>query len=214
MARMQSVPPFVQNSDDDLHCVNAVFRMVAQQFLGKDFSWEEIDALTKAQQGKATWTFIGETAFARMGLQVKNIEPLDYEKLYTQGVAYLKETFGPEVADYYINKSNIASVLEYIPEFLKYVEHETRCASMQEICTYVKAGKLVGTEVNSSILNSEPGFDLHFVLLYDADEEHVLLHDPGLPPLKERRVSFNDFERCFNYDGAGREIVVFSKRAR
>ncbi len=36
-------PPFIKNSDDNMHCVNAVFRMVYKHFFDKDFTWENID---------------------------------------------------------------------------------------------------------------------------------------------------------------------------
>ena len=65
---MKKIPPFIANSKDGMHCVNAVFRMVHKHFLGRDLSWKEIDELTKAVTGKGTWTFVGEMEFAKRGL--------------------------------------------------------------------------------------------------------------------------------------------------
>jgi hypothetical protein len=209
---MDKVPPFVQNSEDDLRCVNAVFRMISQELLGRDFDWEEIDALTKAVSGKATWTLVGETEFAKMGLKVKNIEPINYERLYADGLFYFDSGLGKGVRDYILNKTNIASVIKYIPEFLKYVPHETRRAGIDEIVEYLQEGKLVAAEVNSRILNKKSGLSLHFVLLYDFDGEHIHLHDPGLPPIKGRKVSREEFTACFDYEGANGEVAVFSRK--
>ncbi|PIY70587.1 hypothetical protein COY89_00350 [Candidatus Roizmanbacteria bacterium CG_4_10_14_0_8_um_filter_36_36] len=208
---MKKVVPFVKNSKDNMHCVNAVFRMVSKHFLGKDYTWVELDKLTKAIPGKATWTFIGEMEFAKMGLKVKNIEPVDYQKLYNEGIKYLSTIVGKETYDYYLKKSNIVSVIKYIPEYLKKVEHETRRATIEEIIQLLKGVALIGVEINSRILNHRDGFSLHFVLLYDFDGVNIILHDPGLPPIKSRKVSLQEFEKSFNFKGANGGITIFSK---
>lgn len=208
---MQKKVPFVRNHKDNIHCVNAVFRMIHQYFFGKDLSWKQIDQLTKAIPGKVTWTFIGEMEFAKKGLSVTNIEPISYRELYKQGVDYLKRRVGKKTADYYLKKSNIASVLKYTPEYLKTVKHETRRASIKEIIKLLKQGCLIGVEINSRILNNKPGFGLHFVLLYDFDGKNIILHDPGLPPIKSRKVSLKEFDKCFHFPGANGGITVFRK---
>ena len=205
----RKVVPFVPNHEDGIHCVNAVFRMVHQYFFGKDLTWEEIDKLTRAVPGKGTWTFVGEMEFAKKGLQITNIETTDYEKLYKEGVNHLKTITGKENAAYYIEKTNVASVLSFIPEYLKWVKHETREAEIGEIVKFLKEGCLVGAEINSRILNKKEGFSLHFVLLYDFDGKNIVLHDPGLPPIEARKVSLEEFEKCFCFPGASRSITVF-----
>lgn len=208
---MNKVPPFVPNSDDDIHCVNAVFRMISQHFFGRDYTWKEIDALTHAEPGKGTWTFIAETEFAKLGLNVKNIEPLDYRRLHQEGVAYLAEMVGEDTYEYMVQRTNIQSVLKYIPEFMERVCHETRRAETREIVEYVQQNKLVAAEVNARILNNQAGLSLHFVLLYDFDGENILLHDPGSPPVASRKVSVSDFEKAFAFEGANGEATLFWK---
>lgn len=202
--------PFVQNSKDNMHCVNAVFRMVHQYFFDKDLTWKKIDNLTRTIQGKATWTFIGEMEFAKKGLNIVNIEPIDYYQLHKEGVNYLTKVVGKDTADYYLEKSNIASVLKHIPEYLQIVKHETRRATLDEIIDYLKTGALIGAEVNSRILNNKSGFSLHFILLYNFDGKNIILHDPGLPAIKSRRLTTKEFDKCFNFEGANGGITVFS----
>jgi hypothetical protein len=209
---MHKIPPFVANSADNMHCVNAVFRMVHQYYFNQDLSWEEIDKLTKAIPGKATWTFIGEMEFAKKGLEVTNIEPVNYQKLYAEGENYLTKVVGKDTAQYYLEKSNIVSVIKYIPEYLKTVKHETRRASIKEIIKYLEQKSLVGAEINSRILNNRVGFSLHFVLLYDFDGKNIILHDPGAPPIMARKVKINEFDKCFNFVGANGGITVFSQK--
>ncbi len=201
---------FVENSPDNMHCVNAVFRMVYQYFFAKDLTWEEIDTLTKAIPGKATWTFIGEMEFAKLGLEVINIEPLDYKLLFEKGIDYLKGTCGENTAEYYINKSNIEAVIKYIPDYLKIVKHETRRATIAELIEYLEKGALIGVELNSRILNKRDGFSLHFVLLYGFDDKGFYINDPGLPPIEARYVTFEEFDTAFNFEGANGGVVVFN----
>lgn len=209
---MSKTVPFVSNSSDNMHCVNAVFRMVHQYYFDQDLSWDELDKLTKAIPGKGTWTFVGEMEFAKKGLNVTNIEPIDYEKLHKEGIGYIKKVVGKDVADYYFRKSNLASVLEYIPEYLKYVSHETRRATAEEIIKLLQENALIGAEINSGILNNKKGLSLHFVLLYDFDGKNIILHDPGLPAIKGRKVSIKKFEKCFNFPGANEGITVFKDK--
>ena len=199
------------NSSDDMHCVNAVFRMIHRHFLGTDLTWKEIDTLTHAIPNKGTWTFVCEMEFAKKGIGVTNIEPVDYEQLYREGAQYLTKIVGKDTAAYYLEKTNIDSVIKYIPEYLKFVKHETRKARIEEIVNLLKEDNLVAAEVNSNILNNTPGFNLHFVLLYDFDKNQIILHDPGLPPKKSRKVTLADFEKCLNFPGSNAGIVVFRK---
>lgn len=210
---MNRVPPFVPNSADDTHCVNAVFRMVFQYFFDQDFSWAEIDKLSHAVAGKGTWTFPISTELARRGLDVTNIEPTDYRRLFAEGESYLREVYGEKTAQYYLERSNIASVIPLIPEFLELVHHKTRKATEEEIRTFLADGCLVGAEVNSALLNDYAGFNLHFVLLYDAEGDDILLHDPGLPAMASRRVSGSLFHEAFCYPGGSQAIDVFRTRA-
>lgn len=207
---MNPAPPFVANSDDDKHCVNAVFRMVLKHFLNEDMSWEQIDTITKVIPGKGIWTVAGDIMLVKKGIRVSNIEPLDYERLYKEGVSYLSTLYGKETVQYYLERSNIEAVIPDIPTFLNTVNHETRKATTEEISRLAKEGYLIGVTINSSILNQKSGFSLHYVLVYDFDGTSLYLHDPGLPPVPSRKVSISEFEKSFNYPGGNGGIEVFS----
>lgn len=206
---MKAIPPFVANSNDDIHCVNAVFRMVLQHYLNEDLSWEQIDLATKSIPGKGTWTIGGDLLLAQCGVKVLNIEPVDYIALHHDGVEYLSRVFGEQTAVYYLTRSNIASVIPDIPEFLKHVSHETRKISTKEIISHIEKDALVGVTVNSSILNHTIGFSLHYILLYGFDGTNFLLHDPGLPPAPSRKITIEEFEKSFFYPGGNGGVEIF-----
>ena len=102
-------------------------------------------------------------------------------------------------------------MIKYIPEYLKYVKHETRKSTISEIINFLKSGSLIAAEVNSRILNNQIGFDLHLVLLYDFEKGMIVLHDPGLPPVKSRKITTEEFIKCSRYKGASGAITVFNK---
>ena len=206
--------PFVANSKDNMHCCPAVFRMVSGYYLGDKLSWKKIDEIMKSVPRKGTWTFPGLTYLAKKGLRVKNIEPVDYKKLYKEGPKYLYKVVGKDTADWYLQKSNIKDVISYIPEFLENVEQETRRGTVEEILEILKTGALVGIEVNSRILNKRSGFNLHFILLYDFNGKNITLHDPGLPGIKARKISIKDLRNAFNFPGSNGGITIFESAGK
>ena len=209
---MRIPPPFIANSNDDMHCVTAVYRMLYLYFFQEEYSWEQIEDLAQATPGKGTWTFVADTALANRGVHITNIEPVDYEALYTQGPKYLRTLYGDKMADYYLERSNIADVIKYIPDFLQVVRHKTRKSTTAEVLRFVHQGKLVGVEINSSILNKTKGFSLHFVLIYDCTKTHVIFHDPGLPAIPSRKITINRFKKCFEHAGGSSSAHVYEKQ--
>ncbi len=205
------VPPFVPNSKDGWRCVPAVFRMLNRYYFGEDLTWREVDEMLHFVKGKGTWTIPGLTALSKKGLDILSIEPIDYQKLYEEGTDYLTRIFGKDTVIYYLEYSNIKSVIPLIPEFLKNVKHLNRKTSVKEIIQFLKKGSLIGVEINSRILNKKEGFSLHYVLIYDFDGKNFYLHDPGLPPEEARKVPVKDFEKAFAYPGANLAIAVFKK---
>ena len=208
---MRTPPPYVPNSDDDMHCVTAVYRMLYLYFFNEEYSWEQIEDLARATPGKGTWTFVADTELARRGIVVTNIEPVDYEALYKQGPKYLRGLYGDKMADYYLERSNVADVIKYIPDFLEAVHHETRKSTTAEVLRFVRKGSLVGVEVNSSILNRKKGFNLHFILVYDCTKTHVIFHDPGLPAMPHRKITLSRFKKCFEHAGGSCSAHVYEK---
>ena len=48
-------------------------------------------------------------------------------------------------------------------------------------------------------------------LVYDFDGSSFVIHDPGRPPLKSRKVGIKEFEKCFNYPGGNPAIGAYKK---
>ncbi len=71
--------PFYPNLDDGLHCLQACLKMVlGYYFPDKEYSYEELDRISKHVEGKWTWQIASLLFFAREGFEVVNIENIDY----------------------------------------------------------------------------------------------------------------------------------------
>ena len=70
----------------------------------------------------------------------------------------------------------------------------------------------MGVEINIRALQNKPGFNDHMVLLIGKSGSNYIIHDPGLPAYKFRRVSRQDFMRSWAYAGAHKmSLIAFSK---
>jgi hypothetical protein len=203
---------FYPNHPDNMHCSQAVFRSLFHHFFNEELSWEEIDDITKTIPGKGSWTMAAHIELAKRGVEIINIEPFDYESYYDQGLDYLKKGFDDDTITYYLDKSNLLSVKDDIPLFLKSVKHESRKASIADIDNLLDQGYLIGAEINSRVLNNKPGFSLHYVLVRKANANSYLINDPGggsSLPFENRVVFKEDFIEALGKDGSNGEVSGF-----
>ncbi len=197
-----------------MHCGQAVFRSLFHYFFDQDLSWEEIDTIAKTIPNKGSWTLSAEIELAKRGVEVVNIEPFDYALFQRDGVKYLENSFDEKTTQWYLKKSNLLSVRDNISEFLKLIKHETRRATIQDIDAMLAKGYLIGAEINSRVLNSQPGFSLHYVLIRAGDQRSYIINDPGggsAPPTENRKVSKKELINALGSEGANGEVTGFRK---
>lgn len=181
--------PFYPNHDDDMHCMVAVYRSVIQFFTRKRLTWEQADELVGYQSGRAAWSLRALTTLAAMGFDIRTVENFDYRAYAARGEAYLKEFYPPQELEWQFAHSNILEIKPLIPQFLKTVQWEQRRPSLKDIDNMLAEGRLVSVTLNSCVLNNVPGYACHAVLILDVEDDTYTIHDPGLPPRPERRVT-------------------------
>jgi len=159
--------PFYSNKEDDMHCVQAVFRSLFDYFFNEKLSWKEIDKLMKVQPHKATWTLLSHTALAQRGINVKVIEPFDYKRFLEVGVSYVKSTYDSQTANYYLKTSNLLSLQQEIPCFLSSISVQKTKPNRKDIDDLLEQGYIVGCEINPFALEKQSGFTLHYILILD-----------------------------------------------
>jgi hypothetical protein len=188
--------PFFGNTEDGIHCFEANIRMVAKYFWPeRDYSWEEIDKITTKTPGLWTWPQAGWLWLESQGIEMTFIEDYDYAEFAKLGNEYLIKHYGEDVAQIQIENSNIPQEQKVSQKFIEKISVEQRIPTIQDITEFLQQNYLVMCNVNSMALNGKPGFMGHFVLIKGIEGDQFILHDPGLPPLENRRVDFATFEK-------------------
>ena len=77
---MNYVVPFIENTKDDTHCLQAAYLMIAK-FFDKNFDidWEKWSELTGYEENKGTWAIAGLLWFNENGYDVLHISLFDYQ---------------------------------------------------------------------------------------------------------------------------------------
>lgn len=183
--------PFFENHDDDAHCLQASLKMILKYYLpDRDFSWDELNKMTAKAPGsdKATWSQQMVLSLAEMGFDVLLVENFDAERFAKEGYDYLVEAYGKESADWQAQHSDLAQEQRIYQQLLEHHDiYERRVPTLEDVKTYLAEGYLVQATVNARKLNDEEGYFGHSVVIFDIDDEHVVLNDPGHPG-RERRV--------------------------
>lgn len=188
--------PFYPNTKDDTHCVQACFKSILKYFLNKNFSFKELDKLTKKAKGKGTWFFPMYLELSKIGFDVREIYEFDYVKYLSEGKNYLYKNFPKVKVEWYLKNSNLLDVKDYIRSALKVIKHENRKASLTDFERLFSDGYLVVSDINYFALQRKPGYASHAVVIYGFDRDNFYLHDPGLPPRKSLKVRKKLFQKA------------------
>jgi hypothetical protein len=187
--------PFIENTDDALHCQQAAYFMIAKHF-DPDFSinWEEWSRVTGFEEDKGTWAFAGLLWFHNHGYEVKHITKFDMEAFIQRGEEYILEISGPEVGRWEIEHSNIPLEQKRSKELLETDIYINREPTINDIKDFLKQGFLVKVLVNSRRLNGQEGYFGHAVVVVGFDDENIIFHNPGPPAAEKQKASYKDFE--------------------
>ena len=190
--------PFVANTSDDLHCLQAAYMMITK-FFQKDFDicMDEWSQLTGFETDKGTWANAGLLWFMDNGYDVSHISLFDYKSFVNSPEDYLVKLTGEKVGAWQIAHTNIPAEVSRVKKLLESGVIERREPTIEDIKNLLDDGYLVRVMVNSSRLNGTDGYFGHAVPIIGYDEENIIFHDPGLPPLENRRISINDFEKAW-----------------
>lgn len=195
---MNNTVPFVPNSEDDLHCMQSAYLMIVR-FFKPDFSigWNQWSDITGYEDGNATWASASLLWFKENGFNVKHVSLFDYESFAKEGGRYLMSEFGEEVGAWQVEHSNLPLEQERTNSLLLSGIIERREPTQDDIKNLLNEGYLVRCLVNSAKLNNKEGYVGHAIVVSGYGEAGFTIQDPGLPPLKNRKVAYSDFEKVW-----------------
>lgn len=152
----------------------------------------------------------GVLSMIDLGFIVHDIEQFDYAAVGKDAKEYLRTIYGHEAAREQITHSDIVKEERTAIEFAKRVKPEFRIPNKEDLAMLLDEGYLVLCLVNSKVLNRKQGYVGHIVVVFGVTSSSVVLHDPGLPPRSNRRVSWKVFERSWAYpDKKAKNILAF-----
>jgi hypothetical protein len=192
--------PFYGNTPDGTHCFQAALRMVLKYFSPeRDFTWEELERITAKPEGKWTWPIAAALWLEDNGFEVKFIETFDYDDFSRRGAEYLLDTYGKEVTDAQVAKSDIEQEMRLAKELAGKVSEEKRIATADDIRALLGEGFLIIANINSRVLRGKEGYSGHSVVVKGFNEDGFVIHEPGLPPIENMPVDLAFFEKAWAY---------------
>lgn len=202
--------PFYSNTPDDTHCFQAALKMVLKYFQPeKDYSFEELDKVTAKVEGMWTWPYAGLIWLAENGFEVKSISLMDRMRFANEGYEYLVEFYGTEKADANRKHSDLEQEQRLARLFEEKKMSETRLCDMDDIKRFLDEGYLVKCTVNARTFGNKGGYAGHAVIVKGYDADGFIIHDPGLPPIENRKVPYDLFEKAWAYpDERSRNITA------
>jgi hypothetical protein len=193
-----TTPPFVSNTEDDLHCLQAAFMIVLKHFEpNMHISWDEWSDITGFEPDKGTWPLAGLMWFKQRGYDVCHIEQFDFKAFGMRGAEYLKERFSGESGEWAVEHTNVPAEQQRAAQFSQLNLFDNRNPTINDIESFIDSGYLVRASVNARALNNKKGYAGHAVIVYAYDKDGITLHDPGLPAIPARKVAYPDFERAW-----------------
>src|SRR5689334_16496293 len=154
----------------------------------RSYTWEELDALTERGDG-ATWPLAAALHFRSLGFSVAWIDAFDLARFGREGLSYLREFYGPEVAAQALH-GDLEREQRRAARLANAIEPALRVPSRQDLETGLERGHPLICNVNAVALSGADGYLGHFIVLTGIDARGVRLHDPGLPPRPDRRVAW------------------------
>lgn len=194
--------PFVSNTPDNLHCVQASFLIILKNFIPNiEIDWDDWQKMTGFEEGKGTWPTAGLIWFIKNKFDVRHIESFDFNKFALKGELYLSQVFSDAMFESVAKDTNFEMEQDRAQELSTYGVCENRAPTAEDIKRYLGNGYLVRAHVNAKALNRQSGYAGHSVVVFGYDDSSFMLHDPGLPAAPNMKVDFTDFEKAFLTDG-------------
>ncbi len=208
--------PFVENTPDNLHCTPASFMMIAKYFDSSfDMTMAEWAKICGFEPGKGTWANGALLWFVEHGYDVVHIEDFDNERYIREPQAYMVELHGEKTAQWMMEHTNVKAETERIRAIMEHGDiFQYRTATLDDMKHFLDEGYLLRLAVNSKAMRGEPGYFGHSIVGYDYDEEHMFVHDPGLPSQESLALTWEEIDHITSSPTIQNREVDAIKRRR
>jgi len=193
--------PFYPNTKDNLHCSQACLKMILKYlFPNRNYSFSYLDKVTYHQKGKWTWDSALLIFLSSLGLEVIYIADFDFSKFAKFGEDYLKRIWDKKTFEIQKKYSNLSQERLLARQLIgnKKIKLIKKYPSLRDFKNLFKRGYLLLAAINPYALSKEDNYASHLVVILDITKKTIVFHDPGLPPIKNRRVFLKNFKRVLD----------------
>lgn len=205
--------PFIANTSDDTHCLQAAYMSIAKYF-DPNFSipMDEWSGYTGYEEGLGTWANAGLVWFKENGYDVEHYELFDFEEFIRRPKEYMIELHGEEAGNWGIEHTNIPMEVERMKKLLEAGITQKRQPTIKDIKQFIDDGYLVRVTVNCGTLDGTDEYVGHAVVVIGYNDTYIQFHDPGLPPIPNRQVTFEEFEAAWSDQEKELDAIRLSSR--
>lgn len=204
--------PFVSNTPDDTHCLQAAYMIIAKHFDSNfNIPMNKWSQLTGYEKNLGTWANAGLVWFKNNGYDVKHYENFNFEEFIKRPSEYMIELNGKAAGEWGYNHTNVPNEIIRIEQLLSTDIIESREPTLDDILYAVSNGYLARVTINSNSLNKRPGYSGHAIVIFGYDDKNLYIHDPGLPAIPNRQVSIEDFNNAWNEQSKELDIIRKSR---
>ena len=193
-----------QNLKDNLHCFQAVLKMVLDFFDNK-YSFKKLDKITGFKKDKWTWSTKGLIYLSKK-YKIIDISNFDFKRFAHEGEKYLKWYYTPSA---YKEQSKYSDFIEEQKLIKKLIKSKVKLIEKERVRVSDIEGHedyLVIAFINDKILDGLKGYNNHSVVITKISDKCVYYNNPGLPA-KKRRVKKNLFNKAIND-----EVILIKKK--
>lgn len=194
-------------------CALACYQMTARSFF-PDVDAGEIARITGWKPNRIVWAFPFWLWMMERGVLIREYDTIDYVAWAERGIAGLAESLDAASLDYVTQRTGDLTACE--EPLRRCLEHPGFSFSRQEPDLTTLRRSLSPTSVCEAAvcsmrLDREPGFSLHKVVVLEAPDERIILHDPVWPGASPRpfyEVAVEDFMPAWQL---GKELTVYER---
>jgi len=176
--------------------------MVYESIKKEKLSLQDAEKMTNFVDGKPTWPFKSMLSFAKSGFKVMNIEDFAIDIFIIDPIKAIKIQISDEkIADTIISISNIQQEKMLATECKSHpnINFFQKIPELDDIKKLINEGYFLICNVNYWSLLNEDKYAGHFVIIEDITNTHILLQNPGLPPIKDQNVTHEQFLKAWRY---------------
>jgi len=205
--------PFYPNKPKDEtdkhghYCQEMSLMSIINFFEQSKYSFDDMIGITSRKPDKACWAFPYSLWLIDNGYSVKRITTVDYDAFARNGIAYIRQAYGDEIAQWQAEESDIELALETVDEYIEKVELINKQPMTDDINSAMEEGYLVKLMIDHSVLNASDRYLPHSVTVTGFDSTHFYIHDSGLPPLENRKIETSLLQAAMDSFGGEMDLI-------